>query len=175
MGSTIIGLSNQKKLPQNFPLEGPCRSPRSTPGGPWGVNFKKEILWKGGPLKSACLDLPRSTVSQEPSKKKKLKRFSVLEYLEGRWWFSLILKIQNWFYRLQMNNMWISSFSQHTCVLVRTRKAIQNFVRNIYYLPNELEVGRNSDFGTKIAQIGIFQGSQLWKNISFGGLFLLIQ
>ena len=39
MGSTIIGLSNQKKLPQNFPLEGPCRGPRSTPGGPWGVNF----------------------------------------------------------------------------------------------------------------------------------------
>ena len=75
MGSTIIGLSNQKKLPQNFPLEGPRRGPQSTPGGPWGMNFKKKNLWKGGPLKSACLDLPRSTVSQEPSKKKTLKYF----------------------------------------------------------------------------------------------------
>ena len=44
MGSTIIGLSNQKKLPQNFPLEGPRRGPQITPGGPWGVNFKKKIL-----------------------------------------------------------------------------------------------------------------------------------
>ena len=50
MGSTIIGLSNQKKLPQNFPLEGPRRGPRSTPGGPWGVNFKKKNSLKGGSI-----------------------------------------------------------------------------------------------------------------------------
>ena len=47
MGSTIIGLSNQKKLPQNFPLEGPRRGPRSIPGGPWGVNFKKKFFERG--------------------------------------------------------------------------------------------------------------------------------
>ena len=50
MGSTIIGLSNQKKLPQNFPLEGPRRGPQSTPGGPWGMNFKKKNSLKGGSI-----------------------------------------------------------------------------------------------------------------------------
>ena len=44
MGSTISGTSNQEKLPQNFPPEGPLRGSQSTPGGPWGVNFKKKFL-----------------------------------------------------------------------------------------------------------------------------------
>ena len=44
MGSTISGTSNQEKLPQNFPSEGPLRGCQSTPGGPWGVNLKKKIL-----------------------------------------------------------------------------------------------------------------------------------
>ena len=44
MGSTINGLSDQEKLPQNFPPEGPLRGSQSTPGGPWGVDFKKKIL-----------------------------------------------------------------------------------------------------------------------------------
>ena len=48
MGSTISGTSNQKKLPQNFPPEGPLRGPQSTPGGPWGVNFKKKKSLRGG-------------------------------------------------------------------------------------------------------------------------------
>ena len=44
MGSTISGLSHQIKLPQNFSLEGPLKGPQSTPGGQWGVNFKKFFL-----------------------------------------------------------------------------------------------------------------------------------
>ena len=48
-------------------------------------------------------------------------------------------------------------------------------VRDMYWLPDELKVGRNIDFGAEIAQIGIFHGSQLWKNASFEGLFPLTQ
>ena len=132
MGSTIIGLSNQKKLPQNFPLEGPRRGPQSTPGGPWGMNFKKKFFERGVHWNQRVLICLDPLCLRNLQKKKNLKKFSVLEYLEGRWWFSPILKIQNWLYRLQMNNMWISSFSQHIYVLVRTRTAIQKFVRDMY-------------------------------------------
>ena len=48
-------------------------------------------------------------------------------------------------------------------------------VRDMYLLPDKLKVGQNSDIETKIAQISIFEGSQLWKNTSFGGLFPMIQ
>ena len=44
-------------------------------------------------------------------------------------------------------------------------------MRDMYLLPDVLEVGQNGGFATNDAQISIFQGSQLWKNISSRGLF----
>ena len=151
MGSTIIGLSNQKKLPQNFPLEGPRRGPRSTPGGPWGVNFKKKILWKGGPLKSACLDLPRSTVSQEPSKNEKLRKFSVLEYIEGRKWFLPTLKAHSCLKRHQLNNMLISSSSPYIDVWIRTKIDCDNIS---FSEPHCFENNNSLDKDREIAMSG---------------------
>ena len=48
-------------------------------------------------------------------------------------------------------------------------------MRDIYYLPDGLKAGQIGDFETKIAQIQIFQGSQLKKKNSFEGLFPLLQ
>ena len=48
-------------------------------------------------------------------------------------------------------------------------------MRDIYYLPDRLKEGQIGDFETKIAQIQIFQGSQLKKKNSFEGLFPLLQ
>ena len=121
--------------------------PQRTPGDPWGVNFKKKFLWNGGPLDSAGLDLPRSTVSQEPSKNEKLRKFSVLEYIKGRKWFLPTLKAHSCLKRHQLNNMLISSSSPYIDVWIRTKIDFQNisfsephYFENNYSLDKDREI-----------------------------------
>ena len=71
MGSTISGLSKEKSYPKIFQQKGPLLAPKVFLEAHGDKNFKRSS--KGGPLKSVCLDLPRSTLS---GTMKEIEKFS---------------------------------------------------------------------------------------------------
>ena len=138
--------TSKKVAPKFSTLRAPMGPPKY-PRGPMEGEFQKKFSLKGGPLESACLDLPRSTVSQEPSKNEKLRKFSVLEYIEGRKWFLPTLKAHSCLKRHQLNNMLISSSSPYIDVWIRTKIDFQNisfsephYFENNYSLDKDHEI-----------------------------------
>ena len=141
----------KKSCPKIFHSKGPYGAPEVPPGayGGWISNFF--FSERGGPLESACLDLPRSTVSQEPSKNEKLRKFSVLEYIEGRKWFLPTLKAHSCLKRHQLNNMLISSSSPYIDVWIRTKIDFQNIS---FSEPHYFENNNSLDKDREIAMSG---------------------